>query len=321
MSKNFPDLNIPDLVEITNGELCPFPDWLISYFSGTALDVINLRTNLPWFWAWNDITTNEETIIKPWETLKIEVRINLDNFRWLEISEISWSLLKVLNISTRSCYAQSWVWVFYSRLNDLTEEDIDKINNWEDIETYITLANYWLAIITIPKWEWLFRFFNINRIKNTLRWTDLYNSVLSWEITIDWSYWETWYLIDRDWNKLNQNNIQLAERLFLPLNPTLFLPKTDTPTIVKSKKDLWNVLVEWSNIPKDFNWFEIWETVEVRLWSNITCVIEEWFYEDWSHHIRSPLIDPLFHWPIRTEIVRDFNSKLPRWIELMVIKK
>lgn len=284
-------------------------DTLSRYFK----DKVNARFNSPWFSVSSDIITTEEKVILPWENTTIKVtlnRSNFDNFKNFHMS--SW-YLRHMHYSTRSCYAQSWVNIFGIWL--VSEEQIKILESWWNITLTIFIRNSWFAKIKIPEWVWLFRFFNTNRLNNTIRWAELYKEIKSWKIQIDWEYGSSWYLMDKEWNELKESDYEKAERLILPLTNKRFLPITDDIVEVRTKKDLPKVLKTIWDL-HDYG-FEIWETNEVTLPHDIVLVIEEWVYENWSRHISSPLIDPLFSWPIRTEIT--WENRI-QFIELMAIR-
>ena len=90
--------------------------------------------------------------------------------------------------------------------------------------------------------------------------------------------------------------------------------------LIESKKNLIDILQPFDeknprHIEHDFN---IGETFYVDFWEYFWAIIYQW-YDGWWHHIISPLIDPWFKWPIRTEIVKwdGFND----FIELHIYHK
>lgn len=286
-------------------------------------DALNYwHENFPYFWWWTDVVVSHSKVIKSKETTSLSViikRSNLPDFQWFKSTK--W-FIKSLKVSTRSCFAQSWVHIFDHPIRFMNSDNISSLDNWDDIHLEIYVTNRWCADIFIWEWEWFFRFYWINRVKNTLRWKQLYDLIKSEEFYIKWEYWKDWQLMDIDWNLLWEKKFHNAERLILPLTWNSYLPFTNGVVQVSSKRDLVKVLTPFSELPLwiEDSMFEIWETSYVRLPKNIVWVIEEWTYQFWSRHISSPLIDPWFEWPIRTEIIWAQNKR-NQFIELMILKE
>jgi len=284
-------------------------------------DALNYwHENFPCFWWWIDVVVSQSIVVSASSTIPLKViikRNNLPDFQGFKSNK--W-FLKILNVSTRSCFAQSWVHIFDHPIRFMNDKHLSSLDQWDDIELEIYVTNRWCADIFIWEWEWFFRFYWINRVKNTVRWKELYDLIKSWEFFIDWKYWKDWQLMDIDWNILSENDYYNAERLVLPLTGNSYLPFTTATVQVSSKKDLVKVLTPFSEL----DWvekfmFEIWETSYVKLPKNVVWVIEEWVYQYWSRHISSPLIDLWFEWPIRTEIIWAHNKR-NQFIELMILR-
>ncbi len=285
------------------------------------INALQEMKNYPYFWVSGDVNTVWENIIIPdWYCHNIKVKLsreNFPNFEWFNFN--LWNI-SYLDISTRSCYAQSWISVIWKPLKDLTQEDIEALKNWWEIEKDVMLINNWLAQVRIPDNMGILRIFSINRQKKLATWKKLYDIINQWKFSIEWSYWKEWFLIDLNWEILEENNISNAVRLLLPLVWKLHLPYTTEVVDVVSKADLPKVLKDIDKIPNLSGYpFRIGETAKVSLSKWIVGVISECPYDGWTYHISSPLIDPWFSWVIRTEITWNNENRI-NFIEMMVLE-
>lgn len=297
--------------------------WWYKRISHPILEKINAlqeMKNYPYFWVSGDVNTVWENIIIPdWYCHNIKVKLsreNFPNFEWFNFN--LWNI-SYLDISTRSCYAQSWISIIWKPLKDLTQNDLVALKNWWEIEKDVMLINNWLAKVHIPDDIGILRIFSINRQKKLATWKKLYDIINDWKFWVEWSYWKEWFLIDWNWNILDENNISNAVRLVLPLVWKSHLPYTTEVVDVVSKADLSKVLKDIDIFPdlSDFP-FRIWETAKVSLSNWVVWVISECWYDGGSFHISSPLIDPWFSWVIRTEITWNNENRI-NFIEMMVL--
>lgn len=292
-----------------------------NYVAQQQLALNHFHQHFPYFWGWQDVCTTEETIVNNTHASVLKVKINKSYFPDFDHFIIHKSLLKLLRVSTRSCFAQSWIHIVSNPIQEITDEQLLALNKGEDIEIRVFVLNSWNATIHIWKGEGLFRFFWINLIKNIVRWKDLYDLVKSWEFKVEWNYWETWQMMDIEGNLLAEDEVSKSERLHLFLTWNKYQPLSEGIVQVSSKKDLPKVLTLSSQIQNTWNeLFEIWETSYVELWDSVVWVIEEGWYGNGSIHISSPLIDPWFKWPIRTEIYW-WKDNRNDFIEMMILKK
>jgi hypothetical protein len=108
--------------------------------------------------------------------------------------------------------------------------------------------------------------------------------------------------------------------LKLNLNGNVYIPNNRKWIIIESKKNLLDILEPFDHQrPEHINHnFNIGETYYVDFGDYFGAIIYQG-YDWWGHHIISPLIDPWFKWPIRTEIVKwhEFND----FIELHIYHK
>lgn len=281
----------------------------------------NLLLNPPkiWYWIWTDIDISDEIFLNSWETKYVKIKISKENlpnyFEFFPDAKFNQTIylwiLWSLKHSTRSCFAQSWINVLPNVLNMLDFDSLKDILDWKEIELDVLISNLWWSDIKIKNWTWLFRFYYTNPIKK-LNWQTVYNKIIGWEILIDWVYWYQRYLLDYNWNKLDKENVS---KWF-----TLVIQLTDKKYIhnwwifeVSTKRDLIRVLSETQTI--DNNKILIWETPKVKLPKWLIFEIMTYWFEKWAFHIHSPLIDPLFEWPIRTEIL-DFAKS---WLSIIDI--
>lgn len=123
-----------------------------------------------------------------------------------------------------------------------------------------------------------------------------------------------------DAKQLNENETEEALTLKLKLNSNIYIPDNKKWILIESKKNLVDILQPFdSNDPQHVDHdFNIGETGYVDFWDYFGVILYQAF-DGWWHHILSPLIDPWFKWPIRTEIVKwdSFND----FIELHIYHK
>ncbi|MDD3646811.1 MAG: hypothetical protein PHH06_05415 [Candidatus Gracilibacteria bacterium] len=291
------------------------------YVSQQQLALNHFHQHFPYFWAGQDVCTTEDLVVDNQYAYEVKVKINKKHFPDFEFFIIHRSLLNLLRISTRSCFAQSGIHVISNPIHDITDKQIDVLNSGGDIEIRVFVLNSGNAYIHIGKEEGLFRFYGINQIKNVVRGRDLYDLVKSGEFKVEGNYGETWQMMDIEGNLLPESEVSMSERLHLFLTGNKYQPTSEGIVKVNSKRDLPKVLTLSSELPNTGNeLFEIGETSYVELGESIVGVIEEGGYDNGSIHISSPLIDPGFKGPIRTEIYgcRDNRNE---FIEMMVLRK
>jgi hypothetical protein len=108
--------------------------------------------------------------------------------------------------------------------------------------------------------------------------------------------------------------------LKLKFNGTTYIPDNKKWILIESKKNLVDILQPFdSDNPKHTaHNFNIGETFYVDFWDYFGAIVYQPYDGSWKH-IVSPLIDPWFKGPIRTEVVKwfEFND----FIELHIYHK
>jgi hypothetical protein len=126
------------------------------------------------------------------------------------------------------------------------------------------------------------------------------------EIFLDGKEGEDWSFRDGEFSEDEKRMLKKIEPwlykdvcLKLSIKQKFHTPKSSEPICVKSKKDLPGILREIGKEKSPD--FCIGETVSVKLGSNVIGVVATYAGEKSERHILSPLIDPGFTGPIRTE--------------------
>ena len=304
---------------------------LESNFSRNKLD-----EKIKKFWVSKDFQTSGEAIFKPWEYTPVKVRLEKKLFPE-NLEYISMWMHKRLEISMRSCFAQSWIHIVGNFFDYTDHDDIVDLNqNWlVDIE--VNIMNRWLADVKIEDKTDFFRLYFRPR-QNSITGKKLYDIVKQWKLKVEWEYGKTRCLVwanifemkdIKDFRKideygeakdLSEDQVDEALTLKLFLNEKKYIPNNRNQILIQSKKNLVDVLepLDLSRPEHANHNFNIWETYYVDFGEFFGSIIYQW-YDGWWHHIISPLIDPWFKWPIRTEIVKwwEFNE----FIELHIYHK
>jgi len=288
-----------------------------------------LEAHIKKFRVSNDFVITQDASLKPGEYTRVKVK--LDKKLFPEIWNITIWMFKHLEISMRSCFAQSWIHIVWNFFDYTDVDTIDDLNqNWE-INVEINVINRWLADVELKSGEWFFRLY-FRPAGTEITWNQLYKIIQEWKLKIEWEYGKTRCLvwitefdiknIDNymEWKNLELNEIDQALTLKLKLNNKKYIPNNKNWILIQSKKNLVDVLEPFDdNKPEHTNHnFKIGETYYVDFWEYFWVIIYQW-YDGWWHHIISPLIDSWFKWHIRTEIVKgnEFND----FVELHIYHK
>ncbi len=294
-----------------------------------------LESNIKKFRVSWDFSIAKDTIVKP-KDLNI-VKVKLEKSLFPEMEYITPWMLKHLEISMRSCFAQSWIHIVGKFFDYINVENIEELNTkWStDLDVYV--LNRWLSDVQLKDWWAFFRLY-FRPSGQSITGNALYEIVKSWKLKVEWAYGKTWSLVWANmpapnqkvtWKmldtlyeakELKENESSEALTLKLHLNNNIYIPDNKKWMLIESKKNLIDILQPFDeknprHIEHDFN---IGETFYVDFWEYFWAIIYQW-YDGWWHHIISPLIDPWFKWPIRTEIVKwdGFND----FIELHIYHK
>lgn len=294
-----------------------------------------LEANIRKFWVSEDFLLAKDSLLKPWILSPVSVR--LDKKLFPDMGNISLWMFKHLEISMRSCFAQSWIHIVWNFFDYIDRDDIDKLNqNWF-VDVDIKVINRWLADVELKK-EWAFFRLYFRPAGTAITGKKLYDIIKEWKLKMEWEYWKTRCLVwannfemkNRDDFKkldeymemkdLDEDQSDEALTLKLILNENKYIPNNKKQILIESKRNLVDVLepLDLNNNEHVNHDFNIGETYYVDFGEYFGVIIYQW-YDGWWHHIISPLIDPWFKWPIRTEIVKwwEFNE----FIELHIYHK
>ena len=304
--------------------------WLDSYLSHETL-----HSHINKFRVSGDFCVAKDTNLVPKQLNT--VRVKLEKKLFPDIQCITPGMLKHLEISMRSCFAQSWVHIIGTLFNYLWTGNIQELNEKWSTQLDVNVLNRWLSDVQLKAWGKFFRLFFRPR-GQMITGKNLYEIIKSWKLEVEWVYGETRSLVGAnipdlsgeitgkmidemyDAKELKESEADEALTLKLKLNGNVYIPDNNKNIVIESKKNLVDILQPFDSNNKkhtkhDFN---IWETSYVDFGEYFWVIIYQW-YDEWGHHIVSPLIDPWFKWPIRTEIVKwhEFND----FIELHIYHK
>jgi len=289
--------------------------WLESKLSRDILE-----SHIKKFRVSEDFSVAKDTIVKP--NYSNTVKVKLEKSLFPQVDVITPWMLKHLEISMRSCFAQSWIHILGKLFDYLHPQHIQTLNETWSIDINVQVVNRWLSDVQLKNWWAFFRLY-FRPSGQMITWEKLYDIVKSWKLKVEWEYGKTrslvwanipdlnkeitWKMIDEMYEAkdLQENEVAEALTLKLKLNGNVYIPDNKKQILIESKKNLVDILQPFdANDPRhtkhDFN---IWETFYVDFWEYFWAIIYQWYDGGW-HHIISPLIDPWFKWPIRTEIVK-----------------
>jgi len=305
--------------------------WLESKLSRDILE-----SHIKKFRVSQDFSVAEDSIVKPKEINIVKVKLEKSLFPDIIHTVTPW-MLKHLEISMRSCFAQSWIHILGKFFDYIDRENIEALNTKWSTDLAVKVLNRGLSDVQLKQWGAFFRLY-FRPSGQMITWKKLYDIVKSWKLKVEWEYGKTrslvganlpdlnekitWKMLDEMYEakELKESEAKEALTLKLKLNGNVYIPDNKKQILIESKKNLVDILQPFdSNDPKhtqhDFN---IGETFYVDFWEYFGAILYQW-YDGWWHHIISPLIDPWFKWPIRTEIVKwhEFND----FIELHIYHK
>lgn len=265
------------------------------------------------FWIGPDISLREKITVPPGE-IKMGTPIILSKKSFPNV-DINRGIFGSLGLSVRSCLAQSGIDIRFFRGN-VSDEMIKAINEGKEVSVPVDIENNGNRPLELE--GNIMRFFWVNDRKR-LRNQEL-REVIGKDLIIEGEEGKEWSLLgfepEDEFGTLTQDHAEQMKELSirLPITPRFYIPNSDEPINIKSKKDLPNILQE---IPDGkVERFTIGETAKVKLSENIAAVICTGTYGKSKRHIFSPLIDPRFEGKIRTETLYGLD-----YIELFVYKK
>ncbi len=283
----------------------------------------------------DDFVLARDSLLKPWKCTSVQVR--LDKKKFPDAGNVMLGMFKHFDISMRSCFAQSWIHMLWDLFDYMYQDDIQKLNTDGYVDVRVNVVNRGLANVQLKAWWDFFRLY-FRPSQASITGEELYETVKGGKLQVEWQYGKTRSLLwsDRfeiknkndykkidkyaDMKELTENQVSEALTLKLMLNENKYIPNNKNWILIQSKKDLVHILepLDVSRPEHISHNFNIGETYNVDFWEYFWSIIYQW-YDGWWHHIISPLIDPWFKWPIRTEIVKwfDFND----FIELHIYHK
>lgn len=282
-----------------------------------------------------DFCVAKNKLLKPGKTNIVRVRLEKSLFPPVDII-LPW-MFKHLEISMRSCFAQSGIYIASQLFDCFGMKNFNELSEKGSTTLDVWVMNRGLSDVQLKKWWAFFRLY-FRPTGNAITGKALYDIIKEWKLKIEWAYGQTrslvgsnipdpskemtWKMLDEayDAKELTEDQAEEALTLKLKLNGNVYIPDNKKKIIITSKKDLVDVLQPFDpenprHAEHDFN---IWETYYVDFGDYFGVIIYQW-YDGWSQHIISPLIDPWFKGPIRTEIVKweQFND----FIELHIYHK
>ncbi|MFA6601279.1 MAG: hypothetical protein WCT02_00225 [Candidatus Paceibacterota bacterium] len=250
-------------------------------------------------WIGRDVVIAEEVLVPPSRMLVgVPLVVSSKDFPNIDLTR---GALNALRWSVRSCLAQSGVEVLFHQ-SDMSEMAIRDLRKGRSTLAPVAIINHSPRPILLE--GSLMRFFWVND-RRRLRF-QLLRQTLGTGLVIDGEEGAEWTYGDAD---LEDDLLPTIGGLDPALNKDLcirlrlehkfHIPESKRVFCVRSKADLPKFLKPINGAREPH--FAVGETAKVQLGPDYAAVIELGFYRDGQKHIRSPLIDPGFAGPIRTE--------------------
>ncbi|MBP9762368.1 hypothetical protein KBD34_02005 [Patescibacteria group bacterium] len=249
------------------------------------------------YWISRDVKMENSLTIPARSIARDEVTISLTK-EDLPPVPLSRELFTLLNWSTRSYLAQIGIEVDFDA-DCVTDEMLLGLNEGRQVSIPVDILN--LSNRPIEVSGGIMRFFWVNEDQR-LRGEGLAGAVNSQQIMIKG-------VAGADW-MINEGGTAIT----LPIRQVFAIPTSEEVVRISGKKDLPGVQMPVSQVEETE--FKIGETPPIRMGKETVGVIN-WGVQDLGgRHTRSPLIDPGFEGPIRTETV---NTQGP--ISLLLYRK
>lgn len=295
-----------------------------------------LNSQIKKFRVSDDFSVAQNIVLEPSKITPVVVRLEKKLFPDMWI--LSTGMMKYFELSMRSCFAQSWIHILWNFFDYMDAEDVYDLSQHWSVDVQVSVINRGLSNVEIKQATPFLRLYFRPR-GNSITGKDLYTIVKEGKLKVEWSYGKTWSLVGvntplvlekitpdmiedfAEAKELTENEIDQALTLKLKLNGNVYIPDNHKWILIESKKNLVDILQPFDpNNPQHLNHdFNIGETYYVDFGEYFGAIVYQGY--DWSgHHIISPLIDPWFKGPIRTEIVKGrewFND----FIELHIYHK
>lgn len=266
--------------------------------------------NLGDVWIGPDIALSTSSVIEPQSVSTVTIELTKDHLPPISVTR---GALKNLEWSTRSFYAQTGIDIRFERYL-VSDEAIKALESGEKVPIPITIANHGQRAVEVG--GDVMRFFWSN-FRDRLKGKDLAKRVASGAFGIEGREGEDWFFVDTDGNRVSStdDSVEKAASVIVRLTPDRFYIPHDTEPVRKDPaqgtrqnlKELLKPIPEGENVS-----FEIGETPRMRLDAHTVGVIHLNAYDEGELgvakqgqlHIHSPLIDPGFEGPIRTETLQ-----------------
>ena len=287
------------------------PEKAFSGYVGDWEESLEKLRDLGDVWIGPDIALTEPSIVGPRSVMTATIELNASHLPPIPINR---GALKHLEWSTRSFYAQTGIDIRFER-SALTEEMIEALAKGDTVAIPITIANYGVRAVEVG--GDVMRFFWTN-FKDRLKGKELFDAITSGSFGIEGVEGKDWFCVDAEGKKVGSENGDTAASVVVRLTPDRFyIPNTAEPVRKNpaqgTRQNLEQLLVP---IPEGETLsFQIGETPRMRLDQNTVGVIHLNVYDEGElgvakhgqFHIHSPLIDPGFERPIRTETLQGMS--------------
>lgn len=234
------------------------------------------------------------------EVVKVLVEIKRNNLPPVNLKR---DILSRLKISTRSCVAQSGVF-FVGGDRELSDEEIDRLNNGDEIMIEGSLANFGPSRLNFKCGDAIARYYFTNP-KDRLDGVELRSLVESGVVRGEEG---------KDYMILEENNGQAVSLAVRVGNKRVYIPNSDQGIRVSSRSELYSVTKEVNDstdrqdISSPFHLLET--SAEMNVPAEVMGELSKVTETKDVIHLPSQLIDPGSNWVVRLEIL----GGKPNWV-------
>ena len=262
------------------------------------------------FWSGPDLALNHGLTIHPNTTTNLKLVATPKHLA--PVDKLDPNIFPFLGQSVRSCLAQVGLETWLNQA--AVDENLARSLETQEVILPFTACNFGQRPLEILTGDRIMRFFYVNP-KNRLSGSALEDVVEQKQIEIAGKQGKDWVFVDEEGESLEARHGQTTVAIRFQLtDERLYIPSSDQSLRVTSKEELNNLLQPIPRGKKLF--FRVGQTLPIRL-GDIKGMLNLGTHGDGGRHLQSPLVDPGYKGPLRTEL---FGPNHPDWVEMFFFR-